>query len=57
MFSPSNKAVIAAREMKTAYDQALAQGIGAVQYKGKLIDTTSIRMVQNIIDQADLIGM
>jgi len=57
MFSPSNKAVNAAREMKTAYDQALAQGIGAVQYKGKLIDAASIRMVQNIIDQADLIGM
>ena len=30
---------------------------GAVQYKGKLIDAASIRMVQNIIDQADLIGM
>jgi citrate lyase subunit beta/citryl-CoA lyase len=43
--------------MKITYDEALAQGIGAVQYKGKLIDAASIRMVQNIIDQADLIGM
>ncbi len=43
--------------MKIAYDEALVQGIGAVQYMGKLIDAASIRMVQNIIDQADLIGM
>jgi citrate lyase subunit beta/citryl-CoA lyase len=57
IFSPSSNAVIAAREMKVAYDEALTQGIGAVQYKGKLIDAASIRMVQNIIDQADLIGM
>ena len=57
IFSPSKEAVTAAREMKITYDEALAQGIGAVQYKGKLIDAASIRMVQNIIDQADLIGM
>jgi citrate lyase subunit beta/citryl-CoA lyase len=57
IFSPSSTAVISAREMKIAYDEALAKGIGAVQYKGKLIDAASIRMVQNIIDQADLIGL
>lgn len=57
IFSPSNSAVISAREMKIAYENALARGIGAVQYQGKLIDAASIRMVQNIIDQADLIGL
>jgi len=57
IFSPSGSAVIAAREMKTTYDKALSEGIGAVQYKGKLIDAASIRMAQNIIDQANMIGM
>ncbi|MFA7667488.1 MAG: CoA ester lyase, partial [Burkholderiaceae bacterium] len=40
-----------------AYDEALAQGLGAVQYEGKMIDIASVRIVRNLVEKADLIGM
>ena len=43
--------------MKKAYEDALAQGIGAVQYEGKMIDIAAVRIVNNIIDKADRLGM
>ena len=46
-----------ARAMKKAYETALAQGLGAVQYEGKMIDIASIRIVNNLLERADLIGM
>ena len=57
IFSPSINAVNDARAMKQAYDIAVSDGKGAIQYKGKLIDAASMRMVDNLITQADLIGM
>jgi len=57
VFSPSQEEVDKARGMKEAYNAALAQGLGAVQYEGKMIDIASVRLVQNILDKADLIGM
>jgi len=43
--------------MMKAYDEALAQGMGAVQYGGKMIDIASVRIVKNLVDRADRIGM
>ena len=43
--------------MMRAYDAALAQGLGAVQYDGKMIDIASIRIVRNLVERAALIGM
>lgn len=43
--------------MRQAYEVALSDGKGAVQYKGKPIDAASMRMVDTLIAQADLIGM
>jgi citrate lyase subunit beta/citryl-CoA lyase len=49
--------VARARDMIQAYDQALAQGLGAVQYDGKMIDIASVRIVRNLVERADRIGM
>lgn len=57
VFSPKREDVARARDMKKAYEAALAQGLGAVQYEGRMIDIASIRIVNNLIDRADLIGM
>ena len=56
-FSPNPKDVARARDMKKAYEAALAQGLGAVQYEGRMIDIASVRIVNNLIERADLIGM
>lgn len=57
VFSPLAEDVARAREMKKAYEAALAQGLGAVQYGGKMIDIASIRIVNNLLDRAAQIGM
>jgi citrate lyase subunit beta/citryl-CoA lyase len=40
-----------------AAQEALAQGQGAINVDGVMVDAASIRIVQNLIDRADLIGM
>ncbi|ABM57339.1 HpcH/HpaI aldolase/citrate lyase family protein [Verminephrobacter eiseniae] len=57
VFSPPAQEVARAREMIEAYDAALAQGLGAVQYGGKMIDIASVRIVRNLVDRADQIGI
>ncbi|MCW5236335.1 HpcH/HpaI aldolase/citrate lyase family protein [Verminephrobacter eiseniae] len=57
VFSPPAQEVARAREMIAAYDAALAQGLGAVQYGGKMIDIASVRIVRNLVDRADQIGI
>ncbi len=57
VFSPDPADVDRARKMKAAYEAALAQGLGAVQYEGKMIDIASIRIVNNLIERAELVGL
>lgn len=57
VFSPTQMQVDEAREMNEAFNQALAQGLGAVQFKGQMIDIASVRHIKNIINRADQIGM
>lgn len=57
VFSPRREDVDRARLMMKAYDEALAKGLGAVQFEGKMIDIASVRIVKNLVDRADLIGM
>ena len=57
VFSPTRKEVDRARAIKTAFDEALSQGLGAVMYDGKMIDIASIRIVNNIVERADRIRM
>ncbi|WBU55421.1 CoA ester lyase [Paracoccus sp. SCSIO 75233] len=57
VFSPAQDDVDRAREIKALYDEALDKGLGAVTYEGKMIDIAVVRLLQNTIDMADLIGM
>lgn len=57
VFSPSQDAVDAARKQKAAYEDALEQGLGAINVDGVMVDAASVRILQNTIDKADLIGM
>jgi citrate lyase subunit beta/citryl-CoA lyase len=57
IFSPLAEDVARARAMKKAYEEALSQGLGAVQYEGKMIDIASVRIVNNTIEKADRFGM
>lgn len=56
-FSPKTEDVKRARKMIKAYDEALSQGLGAVQYEGQMIDIASVRIVKNLVARADAIGM
>lgn len=57
VFSPTPEQVAYARRIAAAYRAAEAQGIGSVQVDGTMVDLAVLRLVQNTLDQADLIGM
>lgn len=57
VFTPDVTALADARKQKTAYAKALQEGLGAINVDGVMVDAASIRIVQNLIDRADLIGM
>lgn len=56
-FSPKQEAVDRARRLEAAYAVAEAEGQGAVNIEGVMVDAASIRIERNIIAKADLIGM
>ncbi|SMH56465.1 HpcH/HpaI aldolase/citrate lyase family protein [Mesorhizobium australicum] len=57
VFSPTQAQVDEAREMYAAFEKALSEGLGAVQFKGQMIDIASVRHIRNIVQRADAIGM
>lgn len=57
IFSPAPEAVAQARKIEAAYRQAEAQGLGAVQVDGVMVDVAVLRLVRNTLSKADLIGM
>lgn len=57
VFTPDPEALETAHRQKSAYAEALEQGLGAINVDGVMVDAASIRIVQNLIDRADLIGM
>lgn len=56
-FSPDEKVLATARKQKAAYEQALKEGLGAINVDGVMVDAASIRMLQNTLDRADLMGL
>ena len=56
VFSPTETAVNDAREILAAMEKAKAEGMGAVTWKGKLIDLASMRQARVIVDQAERIA-
>ncbi len=57
VFSPDPDAILSARKQKEAYEAALREGLGAINVDGVMVDAASIRIVQNLIDRADLYGL
>jgi citrate lyase subunit beta/citryl-CoA lyase len=57
VFTPSKEDVDNARKIAAAYAEAEAQGLGAVQMDGIMVDAASVRILRNVLDKADLIGM
>jgi citrate lyase subunit beta/citryl-CoA lyase len=56
-FAPSNNAISQARKQKSAFEQALSEGKGAIAVDGVMVDAASIRLVQNLLDRAELYGL
>lgn len=57
VFSPSLEEVTRARKLAAAYARAQAEGLGAVNVDGVMVDAASIRIVNNTLHKAELIGM
>lgn len=57
VFSPTAEEVQHARKVVDAYLAAEQQGLGAVAIDGTMVDAASVKILQNILDQAELIGM
>jgi len=56
VFSPSEAQLTEAREIMAAMAEATAAGLGAVVYKGRLVDIASIKQAEVIVNQAKLIN-
>jgi citrate lyase subunit beta/citryl-CoA lyase len=56
-FTPDADVVAHARALKQAYLDAVADGRGAAQVDGVLVDAASLRVYQKVLDMADRLGM
>ena len=52
VFTPPAEAVEKAQAMIDAYRKAEAEGLGAIQVDGELLDAASVRILQNVLDRA-----
>jgi len=55
IFTPSPEEILRAQRILSAIGEAEAQGRGAAQLDGKMIDAASARMAQNVVDMAEAI--
>ena len=51
-FQPSAEDVERAEKMIAAYDEAYAQGLGAVQFEGAMIDVPVVNRARNVVNRA-----
>lgn len=56
-FVPSQRELEQAHAVVAAYDEALAQGTGAVTLGGRMIDVASLRICQTTVERARLAGL
>lgn len=52
VFTPPAEQVSQARKLIAAYREAEAQGLGAIQVEGEMIDAASVRILQNVLERA-----
>lgn len=56
VFSPSDEDVAAARRLLAAWEEAQAQGLGAVQFEGRMVDRPIAERARHVIEQAQAIA-
>ena len=56
MFSPTEEEVERAQRILAALAEAAADGRGAAQLEGRMIDAASARMANNVVAAADAIA-
>jgi citrate lyase subunit beta/citryl-CoA lyase len=49
--------VLAARKLAAAYAEAEAQGLGAINVDGNLVDAASVRLVGNTLKRAEILKL
>jgi citrate lyase subunit beta/citryl-CoA lyase len=58
VYSPKPEDIARARKLEKAYAEAEAQGLGAINVDGIMVDVASIRILRNtVLNKADLYGM
>jgi citrate lyase subunit beta/citryl-CoA lyase len=55
-FGPTEAEIVYARGMVETYDKALAEGVGAVVYEGKMIDVPVVERARALLDWAERIA-
>lgn len=53
IFTPSPEEIDLARKTVAAYDAAAAQGKGAIQYEGQMVDTAGVERLRKLLSLAD----
>jgi citrate lyase subunit beta/citryl-CoA lyase len=56
VFTPSKADVASARNVLAAWEGAQAQGRGAVQLDGRMVDRPIVERARRVIEQAEAIG-
>ncbi len=56
-FTPAKDDVEQARRLVNAYEMAKAEGLGAINMDGQMVDAASVRMVQDLLERAEMAGM
>lgn len=58
VYSPKPEDIVRARKLEKAYAEAEAQGLGAINVDGIMVDVASIRILRNtVLNKADLYGL
>jgi citrate lyase subunit beta/citryl-CoA lyase len=58
VYSPKTEDIARARKLEKAYAEAEAQGLGAINVDGIMVDVASIRILRNtVLNKADLYGL
>lgn len=55
IFRPSEEEVAYARKVSAAFDEALAQGLGAVQVEGRMVDAPVAKRARRVVELAEAI--
>lgn len=57
IFAPSEEEVSRARAAMKAYAEAEEQGLGSIIYNGEMFDAAGVRIAQNVLNKAEVLGM